>query len=181
VVCQAGNLASFFCIWLLGGLDNMSPVVYTPPCRGGEVLRKSLDTYKKKIDANHNILFSYNIIIDRLNFIVDENLLKFFDDTDGLIRFITFELYLKVGEKFFIGLNQSSLHSFDSFSVTKTSYYEGKVGVIKVFAFFNFEKLSQEEIENFEKKYNIENCLDGDFGFNTDIKVSYKILDLSYV
>ena len=112
---------------------------------------------------------------------MDENLLKFFDDTDGLIRFITLELYLKVGDKFFIGLNQSSLHNFDSFSVTKTSYYEEKVGVLKVFAFFDFEKASQREIENFAKKYNLENCLDGDFGFITDIKVSYKILDLSYV
>jgi hypothetical protein len=116
---------------------------------GGEMLRKSLDTYKKKIDANHHILFSYNIIIDCFDFIVDENLLKFFDDVDDLIRFITFELYLKVGDKFFISLNQSSLRNFDSFSVTKTNYYKGKVGVLKVFAFFDFEKLSQEELENF--------------------------------
>ncbi len=145
------------------------------------MLRKALDTYKKKIDANHNILFSYNIIIDRLNFIVDENLLKFFDDVDSLIRFITLELYLKVEEKFFIGLNQSYLHNFDSFSVTKTNYYEGKTGVLKVFAFFDFEKVSQREIENFAKKYNLENCLDGDFGFTTNIKVDYSILDLRYI
>jgi hypothetical protein len=148
---------------------------------GGKVLRKSLDTYKKKIDENHRILFSYNIIIGCLDFIVDENLLKFFDDVDDFIRFITFELYLKVGDKFFISLNQSSLRNFDSFSVTKANYYEREVGVLKVFAFFDFEKVSQEEIENFAEKYNLRDCLDGDFGFNTDIKVSYKILDLSYI
>jgi hypothetical protein len=162
-------------------LDNTLWVVICSSLWRGEVLRKSLDTYKKKIDTNHHILFSYNIAIDYLDFIVDENLLKFFDDVEDLIRFITFELYLKVGDKFFIGLNQSSLRNFDSFSVTKTSYYEGEIGLLKVFAFFDFEKVSQEEIENFAEKYNLRDCLDGDFGFNTDIKVSYKILDLHYI
>jgi hypothetical protein len=113
----------------------------------GEVLRKSLDTYKKKIDANHNILFSYNIAIEYLDFLVDENLLKFFDEAGHLLRFMTFELYIKVENKFFVGLIQSSLHGFDSFAVTKNNYYEGEEGLLKLFAFFDPEKTSYKKIK----------------------------------
>jgi hypothetical protein len=147
----------------------------------GEVLRKSLDTYKKKIDENHNILFSYNIAIEYLDFLVDENLLKFFDEAGHLLRFMTFELYIKVENKFFVGLIQSSLHGFDSFAVTKNNYYEGEKGVLKLFAFFDPEKTSYKKIKELAKKYGLEDFVDKEFGFTTNIQVYYKILDLNYI
>jgi hypothetical protein len=149
---------------------------------GGKVLRKALDTYKKKIDENHHILFSYNIAIDRLEFLVDENLLKFFDETNELVNFIILQLRLAIDDVYSIGLNQSFFHGFESLlSVIRANYYS-KEEFLKVFAQFDSTKTSYEEIENFAKKHGLEDYeLSKELGFTKNIEVDYEILDLRYI
>jgi len=147
------------------------------------VLRKSLATYKKKIDANHHILFSYDIAIEHLEFLVDENVLEFFEDAIDLIKFIILQFHLKIDNRFSIGFNQSFFHDFDSpLSIIKTNYQRKEHGLLKVFTQFDSEKTSFNEIEVFSKKHNLNNyTLGKDLVFITDIQIDCEILDFSYV
>jgi hypothetical protein len=147
------------------------------------MLRKSLDTYKKKIDANHDILFSYKIAIDRLEFLFEENLLRFFDETGDVVRSIAFDLHLKIDDTFFVGFNQSFFRTFDSILyITKTSYCDKEIGFLKVFAQFDTEKTSFERIKNLAKEYNLNDYeLYEDLFFITKIPVDYAIFSLEYV
>lgn len=147
------------------------------------MLRRSLDTYKKKIDANHHILFSYNIAIPRLEFLVDENLLEFFDDASHLIDFIVLELNLKVNDNLFVGFNQSFYYYFDSLLyIVKSNYCGKEVGLLKVFAQFDPRKASYKTIETLAEKHNLQDySLDGYLEFATMAKVYYELLDLRYI
>jgi hypothetical protein len=146
------------------------------------MLRKSLDAYKKKIDANHNILFSYNISIKRLEFLVDENLLKFFDETSDLVYFIILQLNLRIDDIYSIRFNQSFFHSFESLlSIIRANDFPKKE-FLKVFAQFDYTKTSYKKIANFAKKHGLKDYeLSKELGFIKNIEVDYEILDFRYI
>ncbi len=149
------------------------------------MLRKSLDVYKKKIDENHHILFSYNIAVNRLDFLVDRNILEFFDEINELIRSISLEINLKVNDEFFVGFSQSFYQKFDSILyIKKYNYNRDECDLLRVFTeLLDLEKTSYKEIEDIANKHSFKAyILNEDVGILiTYIKTEYSILDLRYI
>ena len=131
-------------------------------------------------------MFSYNIAIERLDFLVDENILEFFDEMGELIRYVNLVTQLKVDKEFFIALDQSFFRKFDSLLyIKKSNYCEGKVGSLKVYAnFFGSEEASYyRKIEDIAKRHDFKSyVVDKHFGsLITHVKVDCSILDLRYI